>query len=61
MEKIGKNPMRKKGEILVKILFIGEQLGPTHLEIFCFEYSGRFFLPLSNCFALLRLCTYPQP
>jgi len=37
-----------KGEILVKTFF-GEHT--IHLEIFCFEYSGRFS-PLPNCFVL---------
>jgi len=55
--------MRKKGKVLVKNklrmfrnFFIGKHT--IHLEIFCFEHSGRFFLPFSppNCFALLRLC-----
>jgi len=38
------NPMRKKGKILLKTFFPFEE-HTIHLEIFCFEHSGRFLVP----------------
>jgi len=49
---VGLESFPKKGKILVKTIFREHSI---HLEIFCFEHSSRFIVPLSNCFALLLL------